>query len=159
VEASAQTFFDFLPGWLSGFGVQANVTYLDGTNQLPSTPGGDAPKVPITNVSKWTYNLSGFYERGKISARVSYNRRSHFVTAYYLNSESDRYAGEITHPISRLDASFNYQITDKISTVFNVSNILAQPFKNYRYYNQTQFFPRDLRLEGRYFNLGVRFKM
>jgi TonB-dependent receptor len=39
VEASAQTFFDFLPGWLSGFGAQANVTYLDGTNALPSTPG------------------------------------------------------------------------------------------------------------------------
>lgn len=159
VEASVQGFFDFLPGWLSGFGAQANLTYLDGTNALPATPGGDAPNVPITNVSKWSYNLTGLYEKGKISARLSYNRRSHFVTSYYLNSESQRYAGELTHPISRLDASLSYQFTDKLSMVGEVSNILAQPFKNYRYYNQTQYFPRDLRLEGRYFSLGVRFKM
>ena len=159
VEASAQTFFDFLPGWLSGFGAQANLTYLDGKNAFPSVPGGDAPSAPITNVSKWSYNLSGFYEKGRISARLSYNWRSHFVTAYYLNSGSQRYAGEVTRPISRLDASLSFEATKGISVVGNVSNILAQPFSNYRYYNQTQYFPRDLRLEGRYFSLGVRFKM
>jgi len=159
VELSAQTFFDFLPGWLSGFGAQANVTYLDGTNALPGTPGGDAPDVPITNVSKWTYNVSGFYEKGRISARVSYNWRSRFVTSYYLNSDSLRYAGEVTRPISRLDASLSYEAMKGITVVANASNILAQPFNNYRYYNETQYFPRDLRLEGRYFSLGVRFKM
>jgi hypothetical protein len=46
-----------------------------------------------------------------------------------------------------------------ITVVANVSNILGQPFNSYRYYNETQYFPRDLRLEGRYFSLGVRFKM
>lgn len=159
VEASAQTFFDFLPGWLSGFGAQANVTYLDGTNALPATPGGKAPDVPITNVSRWSYNLSGFYEKGRLSARVSYNWRSRFVTAYYLNSDSQRYAGEVTRPISRLDASISYEAMKGITVVANASNLLAQSFNNYRYYNETQYFPRDLRLEGRYFTLGVRFKM
>ena len=53
----------------------------------------------------------------------------------------------------------SYDAFRNISLVANVSNILAQPFKNYRFYNETQSFGRDLRVEGRYFSLGVRFKM
>ncbi|HEX8413360.1 MAG TPA: TonB-dependent receptor, partial [Sphingomicrobium sp.] len=47
-ELSGQTFFDFLPGLLSGFGVQANVTYVDAKNRLPSVVvGADTPLVRI----------------------------------------------------------------------------------------------------------------
>lgn len=71
VEVSLQTFFDFLPGLLSGFGVQANGTYLDGTNELPQVLGEGDRQVQITGLSKWAYNLTGFYEKGKISTRLS----------------------------------------------------------------------------------------
>ncbi|BAV65743.1 TonB-dependent receptor [Sphingobium cloacae] len=158
-EASFQTFFDFLPGWLSGFGVQANVTYLDGTNALPLALGEGGRQVRITGLSKWAYNLTGFYEKGPISARLSYNRRSSFINSYNRNANEDQYAGEITRGISRLDFSASYEMVKGITLVGNVSNILGKPFNNYRYYNETQYFPRDLRIEGRYFSLGVRFKM
>jgi TonB-dependent receptor len=158
-EASAQTFFDFLPGWLSGFGAQANVTYLDGTNALPTVLGEGARSVRITGLSKWTYNLTAFYERDKISARLSYNHRSDFITSYNRGVSDTQYAGEITHGVSRLDFSLAYEPVKDISIVANVSNILAKPFNNYRYYNETQSFGRDLRIEGRYMSLGVRFKM
>jgi outer membrane receptor protein involved in Fe transport len=29
IEIAYQQYFDMLPGWLSGFGVQANYTYVD----------------------------------------------------------------------------------------------------------------------------------
>jgi len=61
--------------------------------------------------------------------------------------------------VARLDFSASYEAIKGISIVGNVSNVLAQPFKNYRYYNETQYFGRDLRVEGRYMSLGVRFKM
>lgn len=159
IEASAQTFFDFLPGFWSGFGVQANVTYLDGTNALPLALGEGARQVRITGLSKWSYNLSGFYERDGISARLSYNRRSEFITSYNRNINEEQYAGELTRPISRLDFSISYEPTKAVTIVANVNNILAEPFSNYRFYNETQYFPRDLRVEGRYFSLGLRFKM
>lgn len=159
VEASGQTFFDFLPGFLSGFGVQANVTYLDGTNALPLALGEGARQVRITGLSKWSYNLSGFYERNGISARLSYNRRSEFITSYNRNINEEQYAGELTRPISRLDFSISYEPIKALTIVANVNNILAEPFSNYRFYNETQYFPRDLRVEGRYFSLGLRFKM
>jgi TonB-dependent receptor len=158
-EASFQTFFDFLPGFLSGFGVQANVTYLDGTNALPTVLGEGARQVRITGLSKWAYNLTGFYEKGPVSARLSYNHRSSYINSYNRNSNEDQYAGEITRGISRLDFSASYEAIKGITIVGNVSNILGKPFNNYRYYNETQYFPRDLRVEGRYFSLGVRFKM
>lgn len=144
---------------LSGFGVQANVTYLDGTNTLPTVLGEGARQVRITGLSKWAYNLTGFYEKGPVSARLSYNHRSSYINSYNRNSNEDQYAGEITRGISRLDFSASYEAIKGITIVDNVSNILGQPFNNYRYYNETQYFPRDLRVEGRYFSLGVRFKM
>jgi TonB-dependent receptor len=159
-EASVQTFFDFLPGWLSGFGVQANLTYLDAKNALPAALGGDAgPEVPLTNASKWTYNLALMYEKGPISARVSYNRRSQYVDFYNRNNDQQQYAGQLTRPVSRLDASISYQITKNISVVATGSNLLAQPWNDYTYYNQTQYYPNDTRIEGRYVSLGARFKM
>jgi TonB-dependent receptor len=158
VEANFQTFFNFLPGWLSGFGVQTNVTYLDAKNALPAAFGGQATMVPMINVSKWTYNLTGFYEKGPLSVRLSYNRRSHYVNQYNRLSNESQYVGEQTRAVARLDGSISYEFSKHLSFVGTATNILAQPFNDYRYYNQTQFYPSDLRIEGRYFSLGARFK-
>jgi len=159
-EASVQTFFDFLPGWLSGFGAQANLTYLDAKNALPAAFGEEAGSlVPLANASRWTYNLIGFYEKGRLSIRVSYNRRSEYVNKYYRNANEEQYAGELVRPVSRLDASISYNLTDNFSIVATGSNLLAQPWQDYRYYNETQSYPADVRNEGRYVTLGVRFKL
>lgn len=159
-EFSVQSFFDFLPGWLSGFGGQANVTYLDAKNALPAAFGEDrGAMVPLANASDWTYNLIGFYEKDRLSIRVSYNHRSGYVNKYFRNQNEDQYAGELVRPISRLDASISYDITDDISIVATGSNLQAKPWQDYRYYNETQYYPADVRNEGRYVSLGVRFKM
>ena len=159
-EASVQTFFDFLPGWLSGFGVQANLTYLDAKNALPAALGENAgPLVRLTNASKWTYNVALMYEKGPVSARISYNRRSDYVDTYNRNADNAQYTGQLTRPVSRLDASISYQISKNISVVATGSNLLAQPWNDYTYYNQTQYYPNDTRVEGRYLSLGVRLKM
>ncbi|MEH3103858.1 MAG: TonB-dependent receptor [Sphingomonas phyllosphaerae] len=157
-EANFQTFFDFLPGLLSGFGTQLNVTYLDGTNQLPSTLGEAAPVVPITGVSKWTYNITGFYEKGPISARLSYNRRSEYVDSFTRNPGEAQFAGVTVRPISRLDFSASYTPFENITLTADVSNILAQPWQNYRNFAADAGYPVDVREEGRYYSLGIRFR-
>lgn len=158
-ELGAQTFFTFLPGWWSGFGAQANLTYLDGTYALPETLGEAGRQVKIPGVSKWAYNLTAFYEKGPFAARLSYNHRSEYVNSYNRNTNEELYAGELTRAVNRLDLSASYEVRSGITVVGNVSNILGEPFKTYRYYNETQFFGRDLRVEGRYMSLGLRFKM
>ncbi len=157
-EVAVQTFFDFLPGILSGFGGQANVTYLDGNNQLPAVFGEDAPIVPLTGVSRWTYNLTGFYEKGPISTRLSYNRRTQFVNSFNRLPGEPQFAGETTRAVARLDYSLAYTPYRNLTLTLDVGNILAQPFNNFRNYNATQFFPRDVREEGRFYSIGARFR-
>ncbi|MDR6788424.1 TonB-dependent receptor [Sphingomonas sp. BE138] len=157
-EANFQTFFDFLPGLLSGFGTQLNVTYLDGTNRLPSALGEAAPIVPITGVSKWTYNITGFYEKGPVSARLSYNRRSSYVDSFTRNPGEAQFAGVSVLPISRLDFSAAYTPFENITFTADVTNILAQPFRNFRNFAADAGYPVDVREEGRFYSLGLRFR-
>jgi len=168
-EASVQTFFDFLPAWLSGFGVQANLTYLDAKNAMPApsdygsagafASNGPNKLVPLINASKWTYNLALMYEKGPISARVSYNRRSDYVDNYKRLPGNEQYSGQLTRAVSRLDASISYDVTKTFSVVATGNNLLAQPWNDYTYYNRNQYYPNDTRVEGRYLSLGVRFRM
>ena len=164
VEVGGQTFLDFLPGILSGFGVQANVTYLDGEQQYPanlfaSVTGSNAepPFVKIPGLSKWTYNAALFFEKGKVSSRLSLNNRASFLNGNFVNAQGV-YLGEGTENINRLDFSFNYTPIEAVTLTLDVANILAQPFNNYAQYAEDRYYPRDIRDEGRYFGLGARFR-
>ncbi|WP_447340928.1 TonB-dependent receptor domain-containing protein, partial [Mycobacterium tuberculosis] len=46
-EVNAQSFLDFLPGAWKGFGVQANLTYINGRKMQPAVLGGDGEYVRI----------------------------------------------------------------------------------------------------------------
>jgi outer membrane receptor protein involved in Fe transport len=60
-----QQFFDFLPGALSGLGIQANYTYVDSK----TTSSIVGPTTPLQGLSKHTYNLVGMYENTASRAR------------------------------------------------------------------------------------------
>ncbi len=161
VEVGGQTFFDFLPGLWSGFGVQANVTYLEGKQRYPAnlfaSNGGttEAPFVPITGLSKWTYNVALFYEKGDVSTRLSFNNRDAFLNGNFINGDGF-YNGEGTTRIQRLDFAFNYNLTKEITVAFDAANLLAKPFNNYRSYGNGLSYPRDVRDEGRYYHgMGI----
>lgn len=158
-EVGAQTFLDFLPEALKGFGVQGNVTYIDGKNQFPRTLGGDADYVRITGLSKWTYNAAVFYERNGITGRLSYNRRSPWVNYYRQAADGSQYTGVGIRATSRLDASLSYDISKQLTVSFDVSNLLAKPFENYNNYEPNRTYPVDVRYEGRYYGLGLRFRL
>lgn len=162
VEVGGQTFLDFLPGWLSGFGVQANATYLDGRQRFPvDLIAADElpPFVAIPSLSKWSYNAALFYEKDKISTRLSYNGRSRFLNGNLI--VDGVYSGEGTENITRLDFSFNYTPIKQLTLTFDAANILAQPFRNYAQYavnGESRDYPRDVRDEGRYYGIGARFR-
>ncbi len=159
-EVNAQTFFDFLPGVLSGFGVQANATYVDAKNRLPSAVvGTDTPLVRIPGLSKWAYNAAIFYEKGTVSTRLSYNGRTGYVGFYGQSTPTGGFTGEEVRKITRLDFSFNYTPVPAITLTLDATNLLAQPFSNFAAYADDRFYPRDVRDEGRYFGLGARFRL
>lgn len=159
VEVGGQTFLDFLPGLLSGFGIQANATYLEGKQRFPAslTSNGTIPPfVGIPNLSKWSYNAALFYEKDTVSTRLSYNGRSRYLTSN--NVINGVYFGEGVEKVTRLDFSFNYTPIKQITLTFDAANLLAQPFRNYAQYAADRSYPRDVRDEGRYYGLGARFR-
>lgn len=112
MEFAFQRYFDMLPGWMSGFGVQANYTRVNskqdrynavytpycsggaGADNLNlningcDTDGRSFTGLPMTGVSKHTANLALLYDHGPISARIAYNWRSKYLYGVALNSDN-----------------------------------------------------------------------
>ena len=127
VEAQFSTFFDWdwMPGFLQGFGAQANVTYLD--TDLEDPIGLGVTHHRILGVSKWTYNLVGMYERGPLSVRLSYNNPGKRLETIQ-NRGNDLYI-ETSNPAGRLDLSASYTVNDNFTVFGDWTNILGNPFQ------------------------------
>lgn len=110
LEIAFQRYLDMLPGWLSGFGIQANYTYVDsktkpynpvlsaycaGTSTSADnlnlntngcdTDGKTFGNLPLLNLSKNAYNLAALYDYGPISARLAYSWRSRYLQGVNVN--------------------------------------------------------------------------
>ncbi len=157
-EAQFRTFFDFgfVPSWAHGFGTELNVTYID--NELDAGPGFTAAEeVEFPDVSKWAYNVVGFYEQGPLTARLAYNYRSRFIQGF--ENRPGGTISEFTRGVSRLDGSVSYTVNDNVTLAADVSNILGKPFRNFRGTEDGFFTTRDVRYEERVFSIGVRSRL
>ncbi|RST31526.1 TonB-dependent receptor [Sphingomonas ginkgonis] len=154
-ELGGNTFFDFLPGALSGLGAQANVTYVD--SSAPGATGtlANGQQVPtqLQGLSKWSYNIVGLYEKFGISARVAYNWRSS-----YLADSAGNGTGGIpiyNHAYGQLDASLTYNVTPKASITVDATNLTKERYDSYQYYPQN---PRNFELNDRRFGVTLRLR-
>lgn len=125
-EVGWNQFLDFLPGLLGGLGFQANYTYVD--SEAPS-PTNQLSGIPLPGLSKNSYNLIGFYEKGPVSVRVAYNWREKYLNS--TSSASDIIA-DYTAAAGYLDASANVDLTKHFNVFVDGANLLNTP--------QTTFF-------------------
>jgi TonB-dependent receptor len=109
-EVAYQQYFDKLPGFLSGFGVQANYTFVNTHTSLYNpvtaafcggtsggadnlnlnlngcdTNGQSFGNLPLQGVSRNSFNFALLYDQGPISARVAYNWRSKYLQGVNVN--------------------------------------------------------------------------
>ncbi len=145
-EVAYSQFFDFLPAPLDGFGVQANFTYVDSKapSPLAADTSGNAVSVPLELLSKYSYNLVGIYEKGKLSARAAYNWRSKYVITTAGNGTGS--LPVINKGFGQLDASVNYNVTDHFSLGVDGTNLLDTRRATY-FGVETR--PRDVQLNDR----------
>jgi TonB-dependent receptor len=146
-ETAYQQFFSFLPGWMSGLGMQANFTYMNGGMTEP-----DGTRNTFPGMSKRSYNLVGLYERGPWSARLAYNWRDKFVDTYNYRGLG---VNLVVDPIKTLDASISYKITDNLTATLDGSNLLDQAYHDY---HGTPLLPRDVRRYDRVVGFALRWK-
>jgi iron complex outermembrane recepter protein len=122
-ELAYQQYFDKLPGWMSGFGVQGNFTFVDSHQSLYSPvfaaycSGGNSTTnlnlnlngcdlngqtfgdLPLQGLSRTSYNLALMYDKGPLSARMAYNWRSKYLQAVNVNGTNGG-DGTDTNPTS-----------------------------------------------------------
>ncbi len=126
-ELGYQHALKFLPEPFDGLGFQINYTYSDSTTPIIDTL--DPTKtLPLTNLSKNSYNLVGYYEKGPISGRVAYSYRD----KYLATVQAKALGGSIYNDyFGQLDASANYQINDRFRFTLEATGLNAPVQRKY----------------------------
>ncbi|MDP0499209.1 MAG: TonB-dependent receptor [Verrucomicrobiota bacterium JB022] len=120
IEVGYQQFFDFLPGWLSGFGIQANYTYVDSESDSSVT----GLTTPLDSLSEHSYNIVGMYENDKFSARIAYNWRDSFFSGTQNIVGLERPVPIYWESYGWLDASVSYDVTENATLSLQGTNLL-----------------------------------
>ncbi|MEH6418392.1 TonB-dependent receptor [Pseudomonas sp. CGJS7] len=126
----------------TGFGLTANYTYADGEG----AQGTDLPYQSRDSVA-----ISPYYEKGPLSARVSYNWRSDYIAGGYVAgapiSSVDDYA--------ELGASVSWTFDDRLTVALEGMNLLDSQYRQY-YSDEERIAQRYY--TGRRFMASFRFK-
>jgi len=136
-ELSGRTYFDQLDGWMSGFGIDTNITYInnDAPDAYAYDINGEKLDVPVIGLSEWAYSATLLYDLNDISARLSYNWRDKYLTttndSSSTTSYNDPFTGDTINvglPVyakanARLDASISYKISESMNVKLNVQNL------------------------------------
>ena len=143
VELAAQKAFD------NGFGVAANYTYVD--SSIDRAAGAPNEDLDYNGLSPHSFNVSGFYEKGPIQARLTYNYRDEFLVQAF----SDQGEPRQREAFGQLDFSAAYNVSEAIQVFAEGINILDADTRDF-----SRFENRFLTYEdtGSRFAIGARAK-
>ncbi|WP_420429991.1 TonB-dependent receptor [Kordiimonas sp.] len=142
----------------NGFGAIANYTFTDTSTDEDTFVDGNPY---LSDSSKHSYNVAGYYENEVFQARVAYNWRSS-----YMLRESGSYGNRLHEPFGSLDMSASWFVTPQISVNLDVNNLLEDRSKQFG--NNVQDTPNSGFTGGfplyefemaRRITLGVSFKL
>ena len=145
---------NYIDGFWSGFGLSANVTFID--SEYTNTEGN---KFELPGQSDKTYNVSLFYEDHGLSARLSYRYRDAWLDeteAGRLGTPAGIYWGEQ----KRLDLSVRYEleplIGHNVSLFLDLNNLTdARDIR----YTGSPWNPNQVEAYGRRYLVGVRYSL
>ncbi len=166
LELAYQQFYDFLPGPLANFGIQANYTYVDASipNSDVNNTRGDGvddfgSKFDVEDVeqlSEHTANIVGIWQNDYVEGRLAYNYRSD-----YLLTTVDVIS---RHPIYQeatgtLDGSFKWNVTDNFQVNVQGVNLLDEVTETSLQVDDAgQRTLRSLFVNDRRFTFGARYQ-
>ncbi|MBB4132636.1 TonB-dependent receptor [Xanthomonas campestris] len=152
-ELGYTQFFDFLPSWLSGFGLQTNYTYVDSQAPSPTATdtNGQALTVPLEGLSKNSYNAILSYETTRFQGRVAYNWRSDWLVTTAGNGTGN--LPVYNKGFGQLDASLRFNINDVWSISLDGVNLLDTRRESYL---GTESRYRDFVINDRRYGLTLR---
>ncbi len=141
LELAYQQQFTFLPGFWSGFGVNANYTYADSAQ-----PDGN----PLLNISENTANGQIYWENEDLQFRLAYNWRDRYLYSqaekrvqtvgalgYNVFNQNDPTAENFDATVGnnyreargQFDFSASWDINEHFAVVGNVVNLTGEPIE------------------------------
>lgn len=126
-----------LPGLLDGLGFQGSFTHLHSSQNVPDA--NDAGVIvsqletPFFGVSDNSYNATLAYEKGPVSARLSYVWRSGFLAG----NEAALFANPIgiwRHPEKSIDMQISYKINENMTVDISGVNLTNEMQQQYYHF-------------------------
>jgi len=148
-ELSLQHSFDHLDGLFSHTGVGVNYTYTTENSELFDQEGD---QIKRKDLSKYSYNLSTYYDDGSLSLRLAYAWRDDFVRRenVVLGFGSPYLLPEIEKARGQLDFSANYKINKHLKVNFSAVNLNESITERYLKYQELTNYISDS---------GVRYRL
>jgi len=161
-----QTFDEFLPDYLAGFGISANYTYnnsesgeYSGNFDEDGNCVSECVQLPFVGLSKHQYNLVGFYEQNGLIITLAYNYRDEYSlgTQSYWSNQVGGYVRETLEvdEWKQLDFQASYEISENITVTFDANNLLDPDYV--RYLNGDKGHVDYISSWGRNYRAGIRF--
>ncbi|MDN5626476.1 MAG: TonB-dependent receptor, partial [Weeksellaceae bacterium] len=149
-EVALQRQLDFLPGFLSHFGIYANYTYTH--SKAKGIAGDDVQRegLMLPGTAPYMFNSSLSWENKRFSARVSLNYTASYLDEIGGVAFDDRYYDKQTF----LDANVSYAITEKIRFFVEANNLTNQPL---RYYQGEKNRTMQMEYYKPRYNVGLKF--
>lgn len=145
---------NYLEGFWSGFGLEANMTAIDSEFVSPT-----GTKLELPGQSDLAYNASIFYEDYNLSARLSYRYRDSWLDETEATEGAER-AGIFWDEQVRLDFSLRYDLEEltgyKASLFLDVNNITDETDVRY---TAKDWNPNQVESYGRRYLVGMRFSI
>ena len=142
IEVGGRMFFDMLPGWLAGFGIEGNYTFVDSKNpgdRYRDINGVIRNDAPLVGLSRHNFNVMLLYERNPISFRVAYSWRSEYLQSTNASGTNPTYdfytaPGVFTNIVTslptygdaygQLEAGIRFKVTENFQFGIQGTNLL-----------------------------------
>jgi iron complex outermembrane recepter protein len=148
-ELGYRQVFNHLPAPFDGLGVQTSFTYAESNANYTNTVANVS--YGLEGLSKYSYSLVGFYEKGPIQARVAYTWRDKFLqVASGRNGEPEYFDS-----YGQLDVGASYNINDHFTVFLDGLNLTDE---EEFIYSVTPNRTKEFRTTGRRIAGGVRMR-
>jgi len=154
-----------LPSLLDGLGIQGSYTRLSSSQNVPEADSAGniiaQLETPFFGVSDRSYNATLAYEKGPVSARLSYVWRSAFLSV----NEAALFANPLgiwRQPEKSVDMQVSYKVNDNLSLDISGVNLTNEMQRQYYHFGNagnptlTNFGTAQM---GRSVSVGLRWKM
>lgn len=146
-EAAYNQVFTFLPKPFDGLGFQASYTHT--SVQASYTAGARPIRDQLIGLSKNSFNVVGFYDKGPLSTRLSYTWRGKYLTGIGSTTQVPTYQAAF----GTLDGNLSVRVTEQVMVSVEAINIANA---NTYSYNERELQFGEINNYGRTILFGVR---